>query len=69
MWKLTIIDQFIYLSTCFYVQKRCEELDRLEKERQAELRSYKGLIAENMTSNKEIASGSKTLQEMEEDFM
>ncbi|KAL1337836.1 hypothetical protein HN51_032533 [Arachis hypogaea] len=51
-------------------KKRREELERLEKERQAELRSYKGLmVAENMTSNKNIASGSKTLQEMEDDFM
>ncbi|XP_027355806.1 coiled-coil domain-containing protein 25 isoform X3 [Abrus precatorius] len=51
-------------------KKRREELERLEKDRQAELRSYKGLmVAENMTSNKEIASGSKSLQELEEDFM
>lgn len=53
-----------------YVQKRREELERLEKERQAELRSYKGLmVSDNMTSNKQIASGSKSLQELEEDFM
>lgn len=52
------------------LQKRREEMDRLEKERQAELRSYKGLmVSENMTSNKEIASASKSLQELEEDFM
>ncbi|XP_057434671.1 uncharacterized protein LOC130727534 isoform X1 [Lotus japonicus] len=52
------------------VQKRREEMERLEKERQSELRSYKGLmVAENMTSNKDIASGSKSLQELEEDFM
>ncbi|KAK7351473.1 hypothetical protein VNO77_10962 [Canavalia gladiata] len=51
-------------------KKRREELERLEKDRQAELRSYKGLmVAENMTSNKQIASGSKSLQELEEDFM
>ncbi|TKY74581.1 Coiled-coil domain-containing protein 25 [Spatholobus suberectus] len=51
-------------------KKRREELERLEKERQTELRSYKGLmVAENMTSNKQIASGSKSLQELEEDFM
>jgi len=51
-------------------KKRREDLERLEKDRQAELRSYKGLmVAENMTSNKEIASGSKSLQELEEDFM
>ncbi|KAK6119524.1 hypothetical protein DH2020_046735 [Rehmannia glutinosa] len=47
-----------------------EELDRLEKERQAELRSYKNLmVAEKMTSNKDIASTNKSLQELEEDFM
>ncbi|KAL0330318.1 UNVERIFIED_CONTAM: Coiled-coil domain-containing protein 25 [Sesamum radiatum] len=38
-------------------KKRREELERLEKERQAELRSYKNLmVAEKMTSNKDIAS-------------
>ncbi|KAI4380160.1 hypothetical protein MLD38_006381 [Melastoma candidum] len=51
-------------------KKRREELERLEKERQAELRSYKGLmVAEKMTSNKQIAATSKSLQELEEDFM
>ncbi|GLJ54977.1 hypothetical protein SUGI_1180370 [Cryptomeria japonica] len=51
-------------------KKRREELERLEKEKQAEIRSYKGLmVAEKMTSNKDIASGSKSLQELEEDFM
>ncbi|XP_041019341.1 coiled-coil domain-containing protein 25 isoform X2 [Juglans microcarpa x Juglans regia] len=51
-------------------KKRREEMERLEKERQAELRSYKGLmVSENMTSNKQIATTSKSLQEMEEDFM
>lgn len=56
---------FIYV-----LQKRREELDRLEKERQAELRSYKNLmVAEKMTSNKDIASTNKSLQELEEDFM
>lgn len=51
-------------------KKRREELDRLEKEKQAEIRSYKGLmVADKMTSNKDIASGSKSLQELEEDFM
>ncbi|KAG6706093.1 hypothetical protein I3842_07G209400 [Carya illinoinensis] len=51
-------------------KKRHEEMERLEKERQAELRSYKGLmVSENMTSNKQIATTSKSLQEMEEDFM
>lgn len=51
-------------------KKRREELDRMEKERQAELRSYKNLmVAEKMTSNKDIASANKSLQELEEDFM
>ncbi|KAH9799729.1 NFACT-R 1 domain-containing protein [Citrus sinensis] len=51
-------------------KKRREEMERLEKERQAEVRSYKGLmVAEKMTSNKQIASESKSLQELEEDFM
>ncbi|CAI9093491.1 OLC1v1028999C1 [Oldenlandia corymbosa var. corymbosa] len=51
-------------------KKRREDLERLEKERQAELRSYKNLmVAEKMTSNKDIASTNKTLQELEEDFM
>ncbi|KAG8487418.1 hypothetical protein CXB51_020992 [Gossypium anomalum] len=51
-------------------KKRHEELQRLEKERQAEIRSYKGLmVSEKMTSNKQIATTSKSLQELEEDFM
>ncbi|GJN35751.1 hypothetical protein PR202_gb24554 [Eleusine coracana subsp. coracana] len=51
-------------------KKRKEEMERLEKEKQAEIRSYKGLmVQEKMTSNKQIASGSKTVQELEEDFM
>ncbi|CAA2971024.1 coiled-coil domain-containing protein 25 isoform X2 [Olea europaea var. sylvestris] len=51
-------------------KKRKEELERLEKEKQAELRSYKNLmVAEKMTSNKDIASTKKSLQELEEDFM
>ncbi|KAL0330763.1 UNVERIFIED_CONTAM: Coiled-coil domain-containing protein 25 [Sesamum angustifolium] len=51
-------------------KKRREELEKLEKERQAELRSYKNLmVAEKMTSNKDIASANKSLQELEEDFM
>ncbi|XP_076920613.1 uncharacterized protein LOC143581802 [Bidens hawaiensis] len=50
--------------------KRREEMERLEKERQAEVRSYKNLmVADKMTSNKEIASTNKSLQELEEDFM
>ncbi|PWA51980.1 hypothetical protein CTI12_AA459300 [Artemisia annua] len=51
-------------------KKRREEMERLEKEKQAEVRSYKNLmVADKMTSNKEIASTHKTLQELEEDFM
>ncbi|KAL6556607.1 Coiled-coil domain-containing protein 25 [Orobanche gracilis] len=51
-------------------KKRREELERLEKERQAESRSYKNLmVAEKMTSNKDIASTNKSMQELEEDFM
>ncbi|GMI92544.1 hypothetical protein like AT5G11500 [Hibiscus trionum] len=51
-------------------KKRREDLERLEKERQAEIRSYKGLmVSENMTSNKQIAETSKSFQEVEEDFM
>ncbi|XP_073020981.1 uncharacterized protein [Primulina huaijiensis] len=51
-------------------KKRKEELEKLEKDRQADLRSYKNLmVAEKMTSNKEIASTNKSLQELEEDFM
>lgn len=51
-------------------KKRHEELERLEKEKQAEMRSYKNLmVAEKMTSNKDVASGNKSLQELEEDFM
>ncbi|XP_074335372.1 uncharacterized protein LOC141672621 isoform X2 [Apium graveolens] len=51
-------------------KKRREEIERMEKERQAELRSYKNLmVADKMTSNKDIASTNKSLQELEEDFM
>ncbi|KAE8687814.1 Coiled-coil domain-containing protein 25 [Hibiscus syriacus] len=51
-------------------KKRREELQRLEKDRQSEILSYKGLmVSEKMTSNKQIASTSKSLQELEEDFM
>ncbi|KAH6790888.1 coiled-coil protein [Perilla frutescens var. frutescens] len=51
-------------------KKRREDLERLEKERQTELRSYKNLmVAEKMTSNKETASTSKSVQEIEDDFM
>lgn len=51
-------------------KKRREEIERLEKERQAEIRSYKGLmVSQKMTSNKDVASKGKSLQELEEDFM
>ncbi|KAL1562212.1 Coiled-coil domain-containing protein 25 [Salvia divinorum] len=51
-------------------KKRRDELEKLEKERQAELRSYKNLmVAEKMTSNKDTASASKSVQEIEDDFM
>lgn len=51
-------------------KKRREDMDRLEKERQAEMRSYKNLmVADKMTSNKDVASTNKSLQELEEDFM
>lgn len=51
-------------------KKRREEMDRLEKERLAEMRSYKNLmVSDKMTSNKQIASAEKSLQELEEDFM
>ncbi|KAJ6814994.1 coiled-coil domain-containing protein 25 isoform X2 [Iris pallida] len=51
-------------------KKRREEMERLEKEKQADIRSYKGLmVSDKMTSNKQIASASKSLQELEDDFM
>ncbi|KAJ8476586.1 hypothetical protein OPV22_020313 [Ensete ventricosum] len=51
-------------------KKKREELERLEKEKQAEIRSYKSLmVSEKMTSNKQIASANKSLQELEDDFM
>ncbi|KAJ0556099.1 putative NFACT, RNA-binding domain-containing protein [Helianthus annuus] len=57
-------------SCCETKWKRREEMERLEKERQAEVRSYKNLmVADKMTSNKEIASTQKSLQELEEDFI
>lgn len=52
------------------LQKRREDLEKLEKEKQADLRSYKNLmVAEKMTSNKDIESTSKSVQELEDDFM
>lgn len=51
-------------------QKRREEIERLEKEKQAEIRSYNRLmVQEKMTSNKDIAAKGKSLAELEEDFM
>ncbi|KAG8077929.1 hypothetical protein GUJ93_ZPchr0007g3597 [Zizania palustris] len=51
-------------------KRRREEMERMEKERQAEIRSYKGLmVAEKMTSNRQIASAGKSMQEMEDDFV
>ena len=52
------------------LQKKREDIERLEKERQADMRSYKGLmVTDKMTSNKDIASSNKSLQELEDDFM
>ncbi|CAL4947424.1 unnamed protein product [Urochloa decumbens] len=51
-------------------KKRKEEMERLEKEKWAEIRSYKGLmVAEKMTSNRQIASAGRSMQEMEDDFV
>eukprot|EP00249_Psilotum_nudum_P021570 c28157_g1_i1 orf=388-1035(-) len=51
-------------------KKRREEMERAEKERLADIRSYRGLmVSERMTSNKDIAATGKSLQEMEDDFM
>lgn len=52
---------FLLKSCCFRVlQKTREEIERLEKEREAEMRSYKGLmITDKMTSNKDTASSNK----------
>ncbi|EFJ06382.1 hypothetical protein SELMODRAFT_186866 [Selaginella moellendorffii] len=51
-------------------KKRREELERVQKEREADVRSYKALmVSEKMTSNKDIAGKGKSLQEIEDDFM
>jgi len=51
-------------------KKRKEEMERLEKEKWAEIRSYKGLmVAEKMTSNRQIASAGRSMQEMEDEFV
>ena len=60
----------IYLDSFIELQKRREELERLEKEKQTEIRSYNRLmVQEKMTSNKDIAAKGKSLAELEEDFM
>ncbi|MBA0670235.1 hypothetical protein Goklo_024658 [Gossypium klotzschianum] len=47
-----------------------EEMQRLEKKREVEIRSYEDLmVSEKMTSNKQIAATSKSFQEVEQDFM
>ncbi|MBA0634213.1 hypothetical protein Godav_025838, partial [Gossypium davidsonii] len=46
-----------------------EEMQRLEKKREVEIRSYEDLmVSEKMTSNKQIAATSKSFQEVEQDF-
>eukprot|EP00249_Psilotum_nudum_P021571 c28157_g2_i1 orf=409-1056(-) len=51
-------------------KKRREEMERAEKERLADVRSYRGLmVSDRMTSNKDIAATGKSLQELEDDFM
>ncbi|KMZ66304.1 putative Coiled-coil domain-containing protein [Zostera marina] len=51
-------------------KKKREEMERLDREKQSELKSYKGLmVSAKMTSNKQVASTTKSLQELEEDFM
>ncbi|THG06828.1 hypothetical protein TEA_001977 [Camellia sinensis var. sinensis] len=74
MWivwpSLTRDDAILVLRAGLTNLKRREEMERLDKERQAEVRSYKNLmVAEKMTSNNEIASANKSLQELEEDIM
>lgn len=64
----TLSPNFLYIY--IFIQKRREDLQRLEKERLADRRSYKGLmVPEKMTSNKQIASASNSFKELEEDFM
>ncbi|KAG6516011.1 hypothetical protein ZIOFF_026458 [Zingiber officinale] len=69
-------DRSLHCLLTIYTWKKCtlrkkrEELQKLEKEKQAELRSYKSLMVyEKMTFNKKIASANKSLQELEDDFM
>ncbi|KAJ7534900.1 hypothetical protein O6H91_12G009300 [Diphasiastrum complanatum] len=50
-------------------KNRRAELVRIENEKQAECKSYGFMDPACMTSNKDIASKGKSLQEMEEDFM
>ncbi|KAJ3671024.1 hypothetical protein LUZ60_008450 [Juncus effusus] len=51
-------------------KKKREDLERLESKRLADIRSYKGfMLPEKMTSNRQIASTSNSLKELEEDFL
>ncbi|KAI3885695.1 hypothetical protein MKW92_046721 [Papaver armeniacum] len=50
-------------------EKKHQQRDKRKRSRQS-LGATKGLmVSENMTSNKQIASGNKSMQELEEDFM
>ncbi|KAJ9507922.1 hypothetical protein QJQ45_021271 [Haematococcus lacustris] len=50
--------------------RAAERAAKEETRRAAELREYKGVMKEaNMTSNKELASKYKTVEEYEDDFM
>jgi len=52
------------------IQNQRAEEERAERERQQELRSYKGIMeTSKMTSNKDIAAQGKSLQDIEDDFM
>eukprot|EP00271_Cylindrocystis_brebissonii_P021927 TRINITY_DN816_c1_g1_i1.p1 TRINITY_DN816_c1_g1~~TRINITY_DN816_c1_g1_i1.p1 ORF type:complete len:216 (-),score=52.77 TRINITY_DN816_c1_g1_i1:261-908(-) len=52
-------------------EKNKRELDaKAERDRQADLHSYKTIMkTDKMTSNKDVASSSKSVQEIEDDFM
>lgn len=68
IWRL--INIYMIITGSDWLQKRKEEMERLEKEKWAEIRSYKGLmVAEKMTSNRQIASAGKSMQEMEDEFV
>lgn len=65
-FTMLLTSRAVYMNS----QKRKEELERLEKEKWAEIRSYKGLmVAEKMTSNRQIASAGRSMQEMEDEFV